>query len=622
MKKKQLIGMIAMGLVAILLAFLIEIFVFNLDYFTHGGKQQDITDIATKNLELEENGRYKIMDDEASIQLKNINDYVSELEFNTSSFKKNVNIQVFYNDKVTNNNIDMIDKKSINIDANVDNIMISIINAKDQEIYLADFQSVNHFQINPFRVIMMLLLIMLIAVIGFTIFRKGKVRLEFVFLIFVLSFGFANTVMIPFFSGWDDAEHFVRAYNLADGNIIMKDGEAISYPVGTDEFLIKKSDPGDPDYRTYDEFQEEINTLSKLDYSNSEIVYYHSTAMTYTAVPYLFSALGILIGKLLRGSLILSYYFGRFFNLLMYAIIVFFAIKMIPMGKKLMFVCALLVTVLFQVTSFSADVVTIGFSFLAFALVMKWLIEKKQLSLIDGLLMCGCFIMITASKVTYAPVFLLVLLLKRSNFSSIKKEWLVKLGVLFLGGITFIGVFLYGQKLGLTQWAVPGISVKDQLLFIIFNPLQYLGVLVTTIISQRNLLLCESTIHLAYIGTLGVTAEMLCWLVLLFLAFFDNEEQSGLLVMRDRSLIFLMCLVTLGISMTALYVTFTPVRNQIVLGFQGRYLIPLIFPFLFMFQKKKWLVNIKAEIINSMAIIFSGILLFYSAFYIFSLYYR
>jgi uncharacterized membrane protein len=622
MKKKQLIGMIAMGLVAILLAFLIEIFVFNLDYFTHGGKQQDITDIATKNLELEENGRYKIMDDEASIQLKNINDYVSELEFNTKFFDKNVDIQISYNDKVIDDNIALIDKKSINIGENVDNITISLLNAKDREIYIEDFQSVNHLQINPFRVMMLLLLMMLIAVIAFTIFKKGKVQLEIIFLIFVLCFGFANTVMIPVLYGWDDAEHFVKAYNLAEGNIIMKDGEVVSYPVGMGDFLFKKYDTAYPNYRSYEEFEEETESLLKLDYSNSELAYYPSTAMTYTAVPYLFSALGILISQLLHGPFILSYYFGRFFNLLMYAITVFFAIKMIPMGKKLMFVCALLATVLFQVTSFSADVVTVGFSFLAFALIMKWLIEKKRLSVFDGLLMCGCFIMITASKVTYAPVFLLVLLLKKSNFDSPKKEWLVKLGVLFLGGITFIGVFLYGKKLGLTQWAVPGISVKDQLLFIIFNPLQYLGVLCETIVSQRNVLLGGSTVYLAYMGDLGKSAEILCWLMLLFLAFFDNEEQSGLLVMRDRSLIFLMCLVTLGISMTALYVTFTPVRNQIVLGFQGRYLIPLIFPFLFMFQKKKWLVNIKAEIINSMAIIFSGILLFYSAFYIFSLYYR
>ena len=45
---------------------------------------------------------------------------------------------------------------------------------------------------------------------------------------------------------------------------------------------------------------------------------------------------------------------------------------------------------------------------------------------------------------------------------------------------------------------------------------------------------------------------------------------------RERWTISISLLITLVVSMTALYVTFTPMRSLSVDGFQGRYLFPLI----------------------------------------------
>ncbi|KNZ43077.1 DUF2142 domain-containing protein [Acetobacterium bakii] len=621
MKKNRIIGIIAIGLIVLILTLLIEVFVFNWNFITHGSKNQDITEITTNNLEILESGKYRILDNNASIKLNNIDEFVNKLQFNTDSFGKNVNIRISYNGKTVNNNIDFINEKSINIGEKVDSITISFVNATDQEISVNNFRNMNYFQINLIRVMMILLVMMLMGVIGFTLYKKGNIRLEVIFLIFVLSFGLANTIMIPVLYGWDDAEHFVKSYNLASGNIIMREGEAIEYPIGMGDFLEKKFQTSNPNYRTYEEFEVETDSLLAQKYSITESAYYPSMALTYTAVPYIFSAFGILVSKILNFPFIGSYYLGRFFNLIIYALTVFYAIKIIPMGKKLLFVCALLATVMFQATSFSADVVLNGFSFLAFAFVIKWLIDEKKLSIPDLLIMTGCFILITASKVTYAPIFLMVLLFKKNNFSSKKGEWIIKLSVLALGGLTFVAVFLYGQKLGLTQWEVPGISVREQLLFIIFTPLEYIKVIFQTFISQRDVLLGGSTVYLAYMGDLGRNTQIIIWLMLFGIALFDVDDKSSLLVMRDRGIILFTCLITLILTMTALYATFTPVRNQIVLGFQGRYLIPLIFPFLFLFQRKKWVVSFNTKIINIIVVAFSGTLLFSSVLYVFNLYY-
>jgi len=619
-KKNQIIAIIVISLVALILSLLIEVFVFNWNYIAQGSKNQEITKISTNNLEILENGKYRILGNESSIQLNNINDFVNKLEFSTNSFGKNVNIQISYNGKTVSNNIDFITEKSINIGEKVDSITITFLNATDQEISLNDFRNMNYFQINPIRVMLILLVMMLIGIIGFTLYKKGNIRLEVIFLIFVLSFGFANTVMTPIFYSWDEAEHFIKSYNLASGNIIMREGDTIEYPIGMGDFLQKKFQTSNPNYRTFEEYEHEINTLTNINYTNTEAIYYPSTALTYTAVPYVFSSLGILLGKILSLPLIASFYLGRFFNLLMYALSVFLAIKLIPIGKKLLFVCALLPTVVFLASSFSADVVTNGFSFLIFAVIIKWLIDQKRLSALDLCIINGCFILITASKATYAPIFLLVLLFKKKNFNSKKKEWLVKICVLILGCLTFAGVLFYGERLGIAQWPIPGVNAKEQIQSIIFTPLNFIEVIWRTIITQKAML-GGAIVSLAYIGNLSRNVFIVVLLTLIFIAIIDIDKQSSFLVMRDKGIILLMCFMTLGFSMTALYATFTPLGSDVVLGFQGRYLIPIIFPLLFLFQRKHVAPKFNPNIINVIVVILSGCFLFSSILHVFQLYY-
>lgn len=69
MKKNQIIGIIIIRLVVITLSLILEVFVFNWNFFAQGSKKQEITEITTSNLEILENGHYRILDDEASIQM-------------------------------------------------------------------------------------------------------------------------------------------------------------------------------------------------------------------------------------------------------------------------------------------------------------------------------------------------------------------------------------------------------------------------------------------------------------------------------------------------------------------------------------------------------------------------
>lgn len=599
----------------------IEIFVFNSNFFIKGDQKMEITNLKTENLMILGNGHYKIISNEASIQLENVNQYINILEFDTDSFRENVNIQISYNDKIITDNINAINMKSIYINEYVNAIKITFVNENGQEIMMDNFKGVNYFQFNPFRLLLVLSFFVIASVICYTILNKGNVKLEFIFLILVLCFGFLNTVMTPIFYSWDEAEHFIKAYNLANNNLVMRQGETISYPKDLQLFFDKRHQIENPNYRTFKEYSGVTQKLLTIDYSDTEMAYYPSSAITYTLVPYIFSSIGIRVGKVLSFPFLITFYLGRFFNLLLYALLGFFSIKMIPNGKKLLFVCALLPTIVFQAASYSADVVINGFSLFVFALIMSWLFEEKKLKIVDLLLMCCCFIFITASKMAYVPIFLLVLILKQNNFIKTNKQWIIKFSVLLLGCVTFLGVFIYGDRLGIAQWIIPGVDVKAQLEWIIYNPIKFIGVLIRTIMTQEEYLLGGATVSLAYIGYLGRDILVILYFMLGVISLIDTEEKITPLKRQDKGVILLFCISTFVLSAVALYATFTPLENNIVLGFQGRYLIPLIFPFLFLFQRKTTFTSVKSEAITIIAVIFSVCTLFYTAMHIYNLYY-
>lgn len=616
-KKKILFGVILI----LLLSVFAEIFLFNFNYFLVGNKSQDLLEVSTENLERVENGHYLIKDEDAYILLNNINQFVGKLEFNTDTFNKNIDIEIIYNDKVKTENINNINKKSIYINESVDFIKISFVDEKGQEILIDDFKIVNRFEFNYIRFFMMLMFFILLSVIGVMIKKKGNIRLEMVFLVLIITFGFLYTIMTPIFYSWDEEEHFVKAYNLANYNLIMREGETIPYPRSIEDFLNKKHYTQQPGYRSFEEYKEMTEKLLEINYINTDVEYHTSTAITYTLVPYIFSSLGILLGKIMNLSFLFSFYLGRFFNVLIYALLGFLSIKLIPTGKKLIFVCMLLPTVVFQAASYSADVIINGFSFFVFAIVIKWIFEKRRLANWDIALICLCFILITASKVTYAPIFLLVLLLKNKNFNNKKKEWLIKIGVILLGVTIAAAIFSYGNSMGIDQWTIPGVNVKEQLKSIIYNPIHFIGIIIKTLLLNQEILFGGATISLAYIGYLGRDLLIIVAFFLCLIALIDTERYVPAFGMIDRGIIILMSTAVIGLSMLALYLTFTPLNSGQVIGFQGRYLSPLIFPLLFIFQRRKAGLLIKPEIVSMIAVVFSTCVLLNSILYVYQLYY-
>lgn len=614
-----------------------EIFISNYQYFYYGSKHEQIKNIEYQDMEQYED-ELVLSGENPVIRLNNINRYVGHLNFQIDSYGKSIFAEVFVDGvKLKDDSIQQINNKAISIDEYAGCIEIRLIKPVSDEnktnfnyvnsetdiakIKVGDFFNDVSFEFNIFRFLLTVYFGGLVVLLLHLWKKRGLVKLERVFLLISLSFGLICVFFVPAIQTYDEAEHFVKAYNISYGNIIMNEGELLNYPVGFDSFYNKKTNLGTPDYESYSEYQTEISRQLKLNYGNTELKYYPSTAITYTFIPYIASGFGILLGRILTGSFIISFYLGRMFNLLLYIGFAYFAIKNVPVGKRLLFVCALIPVVVFQAASYSVDGMLNGVSFFLFSLIIKTVVSDEKIGKKMILGIIGCLVLIISSKATYFPLVLLVLLLKNKNFKTKKQALVIKAGIIIGSVVLFGVVFMYGKLFGLIQWPVPGVNATEQVLMILKNPLRYGLIIYRTIRLGYLELLNNLTVILASVGQIGDGWQFAILFVVLFIALVDNKPSDFTLQKKENMLVLGVVLSVIVISMSALYITFTPLGSGIILGFQGRYLVPVIFPMVFILKNKFFYQRLGEGKFNLGVIFFCGFVLFIAAKFIFSQYY-
>lgn len=146
----------------------------------------------------------------------------------------------------------------------------------------------------------------------------------------------------------------------------------------------------------------------------------------------IFSAIGISLGQLFGLNGTLTFYLGRLFNFMCFALLAFAAYKITPVGKMLFAAITLLPMTLHITSSYSYDATIIGLSLLLIALCLKGIYSEQKCSqkLLVAIPVVTFFL--APCKVLYALSALLVFLIPNSNFSSKKFAHIYKFGLMGL----------------------------------------------------------------------------------------------------------------------------------------------------------------------------------------------
>ncbi len=392
-----------------------------------------------------------------------------------------------------------------------------------------------------------------------------------------LVIGLLYTAAVPAFRGADEELHFYRAYEISCGHLISENRDGI----GGRELPVSLLE-AKPEVMKEFNFPKLAEKWKIPLQPNEKTFIAYNTSALYAPVQYLPQAAGIFIGRLFRCPPISLVYWGRVGNLLFWIFACYYALKWLR-GAPLVYLIALLPSMLHNASVLSADAVTMGYVLLLVALILHLLCFERAVTRKDAVLLSILAFAVSLCKIVYMPFCFLLLMLPKRLFRDRKQRLMTLWGII----IACIGANLIWLSFswGFLNEVNQGVNASEQLKLICANPFHYLRVLCRTLATDFNFYL--QTIAGANFCLYDVPIYMWitdCYLVLLgCLAVFHNPLEVP---SENRWLPVCIAVSVFLLINTSLYLQWNPVGADYIDGIQGRYFIPLL-PLLFFFRGKK-----------------------------------
>lgn len=437
-------------------------------------------------------------------------------------------------------------------------------------------------------------------------------KLPALFLVLGSPIGLLFAVVTPPFQVPDEPAHFYRSFAISEGSCISPAQQTIPFAVQE----LAAAFPNRVEDRHAVRLQEYRRLMKNNWRQGGDAKVSNANASIYSCVPYVASSIGIALMKIFSEPAIMLLYAARFANLCLYLLVVYAAIRIIPIGRLILFCVALMPMSLYLAASVSADGLTISGAFLltAFILYLAFDPAIETLSKKTFFVLAALFLFATLCK--FNPWFvLLVLIIPSAKFGGQKRKMAsaaILLGIIVLVSALWqladranVVVFEAGR-------ANLGIHVQDNLRFVLHHPMVFLVAVGRTL---RQFRVDFATEFVGYFGWLSIPFPL--WLVITYIALLIAaglvSGSTTRFSLRSR-LICASVVVGSTISIFALLWGFemTPtffaievagVHPAFAPGVQGRYFIPLAPLLLLLLSSDKVRWNSRLIVAGSIAII-------------------
>lgn len=587
MKKKLLrLGIILCS--CFLLSLCIEVFVFHFHHLKNNQKI-DIQDSSYHNFDKEKD--YFISHKDSYIKIDQVK-YISKIAFDYQSHKNFSWKVIGYS-----NNTPVYEKqfsslstlsKSIKpIQAKMDSIKISI---NQEGIKMKHLKVDNQITINWYRILFMVtfLSVLVYLIINRKFYFKNIHRL---FLMVMIPIGTMLIICLPqyTYTSWDDQIHIRYVYSILSGDHI-KTSNAIEEVVKNKKFI-------DKEYITTYEERIELNKYLNQQHQKRKIEFNNNYHLEYNTLVYLPFAIGFQLGQLLGMPFILTIIISKLFNYLLYVVLIYYAIKIIPFGKKIVLMIATLPMNLFLVTQFSYDPTITAALILFFSLFIKEMKTNHKLDLKTIMALLFSILWASFPKAIYIPCILFLLLLKDEKFQSKKQARIFK-GLIILLFMIVMSSFVLPSIAGSMEGDSRGgeTSVSGQMSFILHQPFSFSKTFIKTAVVQifSSFLGIKTLLGLGYMEIEGYLFNEPIYyfsLILLFYYIFRSDVEFSKFPKKFKILTIFILIMIYSMIWVSMYLSFTPVGLNTINGVQGRYFIPIMLPVFFMIANKGLIKN-------------------------------
>lgn len=476
---------------------------------------------------------------------------------------------------------------------------LKVYESKDIYIFLSKLDSstfkvkINKLVLNPvvhinwIRIAIMYFLVIL----GYFIYiqnNKGEVSLSKIFIIIGLTFGILFAFTEPPFQLPDETPHFLRSVYISEGNF-DRTGELsnLNEPPGTyvNSDMIEKI--MSCFYGTYG-LKENVTRFFNMHFNiESTKIPIWNSAMLNPAITYIPSALWIKCANLFNLPISMYIYGARIINLLIYIVIITWVLKKYQTSAKIIFLVALFPMTLRQAANLSQDMIINAISFLLFASIIEEYNKNEPLKIKKLIQFFILTVFLGYVKFIYFFIIFLIWGIPMNRFKNKKYCIFCKVLLPILVGIVLI-IYSYITLTNGTAYVNDQASPNEQISFILSNIFTYYRIFIDTLTTHITDFIYQS------VGWLGWNSIQInpftclfIWIASIVIISLDNSMFP--LSLKQKIICLLTTICGVGLIITASYVYWSPLGNEIALSTQGRYFIPLI-PIIFLLIKSKYIV--------------------------------
>lgn len=407
----------------------------------------------------------------------------------------------------------------------------------------------------------------LITILLFTyISRKRELKVEKTFLIVAISFCMLFCIAVPISKGHDETIHGLRIYEYVNGKIVS-DGETASLQQGVINALSDK-----PEY--YNLFEKD------KDYStNTEIVDSKSRIATYSPITYLPEIVGVFIGRLITDNALIQLYIARISNMILCITMIYYAIKIIPFGKNMIFLISLIPIAIEGYVTLSADGITLASSILFISFVLKLSYDtKEKISNKQFFILTLLSIIVAISKTVYLPIVLFALIIPKEKFKH--NKYIQTIGMFAIAAIVDFLWYMLGTKTSIQGQSTEAIQ------FILMNPTKYIGKICYTLFIRYHIYIEEMFGgYLEWNENVRICVFPIILLITSVLIIKKGEKETFELKAWQKILCVIIVLSVILAIFTAMFLGWARLEKEYIEGVQGRYLLPILPIILMLFSR-------------------------------------
>ena len=419
-----------------------------------------------------------------------------------------------------------------------------------------------------------LLLYLIVSVIFLIAFLLNKIEYTNIhkhFLYIAIPIFSLYLVFIPLTTSHDEFYQWIRSYEVSDGIMLPKRVSNSQYLLSMLPKNINLNLSVNADFKYKD-------LLEKRDYNirNGGSYLISSGSMgVYSPVQFLPQALGISFARIFTGNVLTIAYFGRLFNMIVCITLLTLAIKITPIGKKLLLLLSLNPISIELFTTLSSDGITISISYLLIAYILSLMrkkdnINKKEITILSVL---SC--VLALCKIVYIFIPFLLLLIPKEKFKNNSRKEAILFSIIVPIGLNLIWLLLASSVSDYCAgYSVPSKNLSAML----HNPLNMIKYFIYSIdmygfdiffnIFSRRMLM-SNVIE-------NTTIVPLLLLYTFFNILKDSDDTKFELTKKNKIFILSLVIIVILFIYVSLYISWCSYKDIKIYGVQGRYFLPIL----------------------------------------------